>query len=570
MSILDFFRRNNDNKPAVKSSPKSAIDAGGDKSISVTNPLLNAEESTAPEPGKDSSKLEQSTINPLFLEKHGKDKGATETEDTGHDTEEHTAEKSPEPRMNIPKKRGKMRNKVLKGFGKGLLKYTGLGLLGKGTAYVARAAGRGIKAGAISVGKKMGIGLTEEEKKTSELNKANPNFDERFGTNKKTNEIIGGVGSGLGVAGTSTGIALVAERVLKNTDATKFNASGGASILGGAVGLGLGALGIKKGSDRLDRAKASGDKAGESLAIDQIATNSVGLTKGALSTASAGVKFAAAAKDIGLGAAKGAISGLGAATGALTIAEGLFKGGIDAKHLHKTRTYVPVSKKGIDWRSHIVKKKAWRVGINALKVVGGALGVAGSVLTGGATAIGLAAASAVIGIGSSVVKMGKGIANRRKMAAGRKEMFRGDAVGDGKSISESNIDKANKLRSNAKVSKTGSIANEMIEAVKKFDEGKYKSIQSAHIVSQETPSIKDKIASVLTWGAPRAQAKENKAAVKVKNAEAKEQLTKFDENDKQVYDANEILSAIGVSREEATSASGQELIEKKVSVTNSL
>lgn len=569
MSMLDFFRRNNDNKPAVKSSPKSAVDSGGNKSISVTNPLLNAEESTAPEPEKDSSKLEQSTINPLFLEKHGKDKGETETEDTGHDTEEHTAEKSPEPRMNIPKKRGKIRNKVLKDFGKGLLKYSGLGLLGKGIAYVAGAAGKGIKAGAISVGKKMGIGLTKEEQETAELNKANPNFDERFGTNKKTNEIIGGVGSGLGIAGTSTGIALVAENVLKNTDATKFNASGGASILGGAVGLGLGALGIKKGSDRLDRAKLSGDKAGESLAIDQIATNSVGLTKGALSTASAGVKFAAAAKDIGLGAAKGAISGLGAATGALTIAEGLFKGGIDAKHLHKTRTYVPVSKKGIDWRSHIVKKKTWRVGINALKVVGGALGVAGSVLTGGATAIGLAAASAVIGIGSSVVKMGKGIANRRKMAAGRKEMFP-NAGADGKAISKTNIDNANKLRSNAKVSKTGSIANEMIEAVKKFDEGKYKSIQSVHIVSQETPSIKDKILSLIPKGAPSAQAKQNKEAVKVKNAEAKEQLTKFDENDKEVYDANEILSAIGVSREEATSASGQELIEKKVSVTNSL
>ncbi len=569
MSMLDFFRRNNDNKPAVKSSPKSAVDSGGNKSISVTNPLLNAEESTAPEPEKDSSKLEQSTINPLFLEKHGKDKGETETEDTGHDTEEHTAEKSPEPRMNIPKKRGKIRNKVVKDFGKGLLKYSGLGLLGKGIAYVAGAAGKGIKAGAISVGKKMGIGLTKEEQETAELNKANPNFDERFGTNKKTNEIIGGVGSGLGIAGTSTGIALVAENVLKNTDATKFNASGGASILGGAVGLGLGALGIKKGSDRLDRAKLSGDKAGESLAIDQIATNSVGLTKGALSTASAGVKFAAAAKDIGLGAAKGAISGLGAATGALTIAEGLFKGGIDAKHLHKTRTYVPVSKKGIDWRSHIVKKKAWRVGINALKVVGGALGVAGSVLTGGATAIGLAAASAVIGIGSSVVKMGKGIANRRKMAAGRKEMFP-NAGADGKAISKTNIDNANKLRSNAKVSKTGSIANEMIEAVKKFDEGKYKSIQSVHIVSQETPSIKDKILSLIPKGAPSAQAKQNKEAVKVKNAEAKEQLTKFDENDKEVYDANEILSAIGVSREEATSASGQELIEKKVSVTNSL
>ena len=36
------------------------------------------------------------------------------------------------------------------------------------------------------------------------------------------------------------------------------------------------------------------------------------------------------------------------------------------------------------------------------------------------------------------------------------------------------------------------------------------------------------------------------------------------------YDAVEILAAIGISPEEAKSASGQELIEKKISVTNSL
>jgi hypothetical protein len=558
MSILDFFRRNNDNKPAGKSSPKSAVDSGGDKAISVTNPLLSAEESTAPEPGKDSSKLEQSTINPLFLEKHGKDKGETETEDTGHDTEEHTAEKSPEPRINIPKKREKIRNKVLKGFGKGLLKYTGLGSLG-----------RGIKAGAISVGKKMGIGLTEEEKKTSELNKANPNFDERFGTNKSTNEIIGGTGAGLAVAGTSTGIALVAERVLKNTDATKFNASGGASVLGGAVGLGLGALGIKKGSDRLDRAKASGDKAGESLAIDQIATNSVGLTKGALSTASAGVKFAAASKDIGLGVAKGAIAGLGAATGALTIAEGLFKGGVDAMHLHKTRTFNPLSPKGNEWRSHIMKKKMWRVGINSLKVIGGALGVAGSVLTGGATAIGLAAASAVIGIGSSVVKMGKGIANRRKMAAERKKMF----PNQDKGISDENVQNANKLRSNEKVSKTGSIASEMIESVKNTDSTLRKKIRGIHIASQTGPAMTDKIMNFFKSkrkGGVNKVYKQNIEQAEAAQKQAKEELTTFGGEEKQSYDAGEILAAIGVSEEEAKSASGQELIEKKVSVTNSL
>jgi hypothetical protein len=36
------------------------------------------------------------------------------------------------------------------------------------------------------------------------------------------------------------------------------------------------------------------------------------------------------------------------------------------------------------------------------------------------------------------------------------------------------------------------------------------------------------------------------------------------------YDAHELLAAIGVGKEEAESKSGQELIEKKISVTSSL
>jgi hypothetical protein len=41
-------------------------------------------------------------------------------------------------------------------------------------------------------------------------------------------------------------------------------------------------------------------------------------------------------------------------------------------------------------------------------------------------------------------------------------------------------------------------------------------------------------------------------------------------SDFESYDAHELLAAIGVKKEEAESKSGQELIEKKISVTNSL
>jgi hypothetical protein len=58
--------------------------------------------------------------------------------------------------------------------------------------------------------------------------------------------------------------------------------------------------------------------------------------------------------------------------------------------------------------------------------------------------------------------------------------------------------------------------------------------------------------------------------VEEKQKEAKIELAGHSDDEKQSYDAHELLTAIGIKRDEAISDSGQELIEKKISVTNSL
>lgn len=574
MGLFDFLRRNNDNQSVVKSSPKSATDTE-EKSTSVLNPMHAKEHSAVrdfmPKPNtasesKDASEEPSAPAEPDSVEPS---------------VAEATPEAPAESRWERFKKGASAVGSTImdggRAAGSGLM--SALGTAKRGMDFVGSSIASGAGSAAKWIGKKMGIGLTPEEKKTSELQKANPNFSERFGTDKSTKEVMAAAGVGGvvgGAIGGGIGAAVDASRGVNSVDASKamwnglgeqkqMGFSGAGSAVGAALGIGLGVKGVIDGSNRLDRAKASGDHAGKSLAIEDIAGNSVGLTKGAISAASTGVKFAGMAGNIGLDAAKGAVAGLGAATGALTIAEGLFKGGIDSKHLHKSRTYVPVSEKGKDWRSHIVKKKAMRVGVNALKVIGGSLAIAGSVLSAGA----LTGAAMGIGLGMTAVKFGMGIYKKRKMANERKKMFGESASGENKGISEENIKKSNELRSKASVSKTGSIAFEMIEAVKKFDEAKYKEIQATHIVSQKTPTIKDRMADFFTIGG-NADAKARMEAVKQSSDKAKEDLPKFGENERETYDAHELLQAIGVSKEEALSASGQELIEKKVSVTNSL
>jgi len=350
-------------------------------------------------------------------------------------------------------------------------------------------------------------------------------------------------------------------------DAQQDGFEGGTGILGGVLGMGLGMKGMYDGFKRRSAAGKMKDEAGVKLGNDGITDNGSKFLKGALATSTAGVKFAGAAGTIGSVVAKGVVSGLGAATGALTVAEGLYKGGFDAMHLHKTRTFTPLSDQGKKWRSHIVKKKGIRVGINALKVIGGGLAIAGSILSGGVLPVALGAIGAGIGVGMGLAKFGRSMNKQRKIRNARKA---DSTITDENQMTPENVSKAQEL--NKKQSTTGGFVSEMIEAVKKASKSDLDDMRKLHIASQKGPSIQDKMMNFFKSLSKDGVANENKQNMIDAEKARGDAQTELDTKSSnfESYDAHELLAAIGVKKEEAESKSGQELIEKKISVTNSL
>jgi hypothetical protein len=133
-----------------------------------------------------------------------------------------------------------------------------------------------------------------------------------------------------------------------------------------------------------------------------------------------------------------------------------------------------------------------------------------------------------------------------------------------------NVSKAQEL--NKTQSTTGGFVSEMIDAVKKASKPNVEKMQKLHIASQKGPSVQDKIMNFFKSLTKDGVANENKQnIIDAENAQkdAKLELDTMG-SDFESYDAHELLAAIGVKKEEAESKSGQELIEKKISVTNSL
>jgi hypothetical protein len=358
---------------------------------------------------------------------------------------------------------------------------------------------------------------------------------------------------------------------LDGDDGLTGDFEGGTGILGGVLGMGLGMKGMvgdfkrRSAAGEMKDGKMK-DAAGVSIANDGIKENGLKVLKGAVSTSTASVKLAGSHIATFAEAGKAVATGLGAATGALTVAEGLYKGGFDAMHLHKTRTFKPLSAKGNIWRSHIVKKKGIKVGINALKVIGGGLGIAGSVLTGGVLPLALGAVGAGIGVGMGLAKFGRSMNKQRKIRKARKA----DTTITSKEMTPENVSKAQEL--NKKHSTTGGFVSEMIAAVRNASKPTMEKMQKLHIASQKGPSVQDKIMNFFKSLTKDGVANENKQnIIDAENAQkdAKLELDTMG-SDFESYDAHELLAAIGVKKEEAESKSGQELIEKKISVTNSL
>jgi len=417
----------------------------------------------------------------------------------------------------------------------------------------------------------------------------NPNFNERIGKGKAKTKAIPMVGAGLApTAGLAVGTTAVFEGAKDVSMLDKFSTGGMGAVLG-IGGIASGALALKNyfgGKSRIDEAKKTGDKAGETLGNTQVDNSLLGMGKASLMTASAGVKLAGAFGGMAMPAAKTAGSVLGAASGALTVLEGLYKGYKEARSLHKLIWLKTLSSKGEIWRKFIRNKKGARLAVQGVKVALGSVAIAGNVMSGGAT---LGAVAAIGGLGMMGTKMALNYRDRRKATDVRKKMFGNtmeEAYDSGKIVKEHSPEEQEKRKSQPlnmdpskekpldrieagnlvkrNSSEVGRVSGEIIDVLKSNNfEEEVKQDGSGTIqalVGKTKVGFTSKIMSLFSKN--EKEEKERK--------EANDALDKLEPNKKEYYDAFEIIRALKITKTEAVSPSGQELMESRISVANSI
>jgi hypothetical protein len=423
----------------------------------------------------------------------------------------------------------------------------------------------------------------------------NPNFNERIGKGKGKTAAIPQVGAGVALTGgVATGITAAingADRGIYDGKVSALDqfSSGGMGAVLGIGGIASGALALKNyigGKSRISEAEKTGDAAGKTIGESQVDNSKLGMGKAALMTASAGVKLAGAFGGIALPAAKIAGSVLGAASGAVTVLEGLYKGYHEAKSLHKLIWMKTLSMKGETWRKFIRNKKGARLAVQGAKVALGSVAIAGNIMSGGAT---LGAISAIGGLGMLGAKMAINLNDRKKATAARKELFGNTmekAYDSGKIVKDHSPEEKERRKSQPlNMNPTKDNPLDRIEASNLI---KRKSSESARISGEIIDVLKsnDFDEEVKQDGSGKIQALVGKTKVgflsKIKSIfstnekeelerkEAYKALEILPQNQKEYYDAFELIRALKITKSEAVSPSGQELMESKISVVNSI
>jgi len=388
----------------------------------------------------------------------------------------------------------------------------------------------------------------------------------------------------------------------------------GFSIIGSAVDM----YGMAKGANRWNKAK---DAAGKKLGKESFFENAKNLVKDASSATGSIMNMAAGGATAG-----GAITaGIG---GGITAATGLYGGGIDAFRAIKSKKMI--SDRGKKWERYVKNKKGKRMAMNALKVVGGGLGIAAAALgTAAGAGIPLLLAGAAVGGGMAIAKAlrkrnkqkklegyYKKLDKKRDAIASSSPELESDETFEGinpmaevpEKSSKEEHDEIQDMRLEDKAKKKGkdkssvftksSIAKEIISFLKK----KSNDI-TARVVAwlsfnkdkkaaekKKKPSMLSKIKSSFsrkkenTDQEPKQieyannpmvnhsdiQSTSGSSAESSDSASAPVEPSEPSEEEKTIFDAEKILTRIGVSNEEALSENGEELFEKRLSVTNSM
>lgn len=310
------------------------------------------------------------------------------------------------------------------------------------------------------------------------------------------------------------------------------NAGIATGVVGGAV-LADAALTMRAGYSRRAAALKAGDKAGVSLGEGKMRQAGWTATGGAVGATTSGLRIGHAAGSAA-GGLLTAASSLGIAGGIVTAADGMWKVYNAAGklwNLGKQTIYTP---KGESWKERVGNRLKWKAGVGTLKALLGGLGIAAGALAIVSNPVGWAVglAAAIAGGAWAVTKIVAKISDYWQRRKKKKEIEQRDPDGSKRKQAKELADEvARELSVNAKT------AGEMRGA-----------LQSGNAYNVQA-RLKAIAAMQATVGKADAAA-----------------LPKATQDDKEQHDAVSLLAVLNIEPAEAKSPSGQERIEKKLSV----
>jgi hypothetical protein len=370
-----------------------------------------------------------------------------------------------------------------------------------------------------------------------------------------------------GVLGATAGGYIGGQSVHTASSASSqgISASGGigGEVLGGVL-LADSALTAYSGYSQREHARKRGDRAGVRLGSRKLNAGALAMGAGAIGVAGTGIKLGAALGSRASGLAAGA-GALAVAGGAMAMGQGLWRMNAARKHLAALGEFTPATAEGETWKAHLRSQERGRAAANAVKVGAGGLATASGALLAsgnGLAGFGVGVAGAALGGLLALGKLGDKISSMwRQRQAKRALEQRGsmDSLLEEQSPEQAQRDPgrhrevhghADTMR--ATHSKNAKVAAEIIAAMRAGD---------IHLVSQAR-----QVRRTLGWTDDATFARVNEYWSKRERSKSQQ----IGAEDRRLHDAWSLISALNVSPAEAISESGQDLIQQKISIAESI
>ncbi|MCU1489952.1 MAG: hypothetical protein JWM85_1357 [Acidimicrobiaceae bacterium] len=365
--------------------------------------------------------------------------------------------------------------------------------------------------------------------------------------------------------GAATGATYLGAHNLGTANSTTNNAgqisSGGSlagEVMGGAL-LADAGMSLYSGYQQRQGAQKRGDRAGVRLGNRKMKGAGWAVGAGAVGATAGGMKIASAfgSHAVGLGAGIGALGIVGGAAG---VAQGGWRMGKAIGKLYDLSGITPFSAKGRSWKSYIQGRESRKAGVNALKVAAGALGIAAGALLLASNPVGWAVGIAGMAVGGALAagKLFNKISTAWKARNTKKEMEKEgkmDALKQAQTPEQQRNDPGRRKE-------VGELAKSV--AQRNSENARHAAAMIAAL-GKGDPRKLNRLIQLRDHNMP---ADKDLSVTRATLARTRPELT-VGEEDVERYDAEALLAALNVDPAHALSESGQDLIQRKLSVSES-